>query len=185
MQIGSCGVNPAEFKYHFQDAGPQNDYPYKGKQKGMHVEKDYGPQKVKNQLEYVAEHGVKNVIRIYSFLLADTRAADAHQYVEGCPYDWKQYGRGRQGWFAQQVINIDIITDEKCRETADAKGDEDRNKIGLQFFPHKKPRDRKRIYHILCDCELSYVGRMIYFLGWTVYCRPWSSVTASSRAGCS
>jgi len=110
LQIGSCGVNPAEFKYHFQDAGPQNDYPYKGKQKGMHVEKDYGPQKVKNQLEYVAEHGVKNVIRIYSFLLADTRAADAHQYVEGCPYDWKQYGRGRQGWFAQQVINIDIIT---------------------------------------------------------------------------
>lgn len=165
MQIGSCGVNPAEFKYHFQDAGPQNDYPYKGKQKGMHVEKDYRPKKVKNQLEYVAEHGVKNVIRIYGFLLADTRAADAHQYVEGSPYDWKQYGGGRQGWFAQQVIDIDIITDEKCRETADAKGDEDRNKIGFQFIPHKKPRNRKRFYHILCNCELSYVGRIFTFSG--------------------
>lgn len=165
MQIGSCGVNPAEFKYHFQDAGPQNDYPYKGKQKGMHVEKDYRPQKVKNQLEYVAEHGVKNVIRIYGFLLADTRAADAHQYVKGSPYDWKQYGGGCQGWFAQQVIDIDIITDEKCRETADTKGDEDRNKIGFQFIPHKKPRDRKRFYHILCNCELSYVGRIFTFSG--------------------
>ena len=90
MQVSSSGVNPAEFKYHFKDARPQNDKPYEGKQKSVHVKKDYGPQKVKNQLEYIAEQGIKNLVRIYGFLLADARAADAQQCIEECPNDWKQ-----------------------------------------------------------------------------------------------
>lgn len=97
LQVGGGSVEPAELKYHFDNAAPQDHKPYKCEQKRAHIKENNRPEEVENQLECIAEQGVKHVVRIRGFLLADARAADPHQEIEGRPHDREQDGKRRQG----------------------------------------------------------------------------------------